>query len=328
MNPVIGGADLEKIRAWDARQQIRADIRLLETEDPRSGQLRSFLDQLTGLSDKIRGVTGKGEPQDLPALVLDEGLRYLAVPSGPELVPFLELLSAEGRRLSHLPDMVGQKLREVRLPAVVKIYITPPCPFCPAVVRKLAPLHFAAPHVHISIIDAALFPEQASMDDVKSVPTVILDGRLRWTGQVRMEEILDALVDRDPALLGTHALKGIVKDGNAALLARMMVERGKIFPGFLGLLIDPDWSLRLGAMVTLEEIAASAPHLASNVLDELWARLPEVSDPVRGDVFYLTGILGSGEWIPRLQGALSVYRTPDLAAAIEDALDALGNLPG
>jgi hypothetical protein len=67
-------------------------------------------------------------------------------------------------------------------------------------------------------------------------------------------ELVTMMLDRDPTSLGADALRGMIEDGNAEGVARMMAERGQIFTSFVDLLIHPRWSVRLGAMVSFESL--------------------------------------------------------------------------
>ena len=74
--------------------------------------------------------------------------------------------------------------------------------------------------------------------------------------------VSEALMHRDPARLDAAALERMIKDGHAAQLARMMLRENRLFPAFLKLLVHPEWSVRMGAMVVLEEIAEGNRGLA------------------------------------------------------------------
>ena len=72
----------------------------------------------------------------------------------------------------------------------------------------------------------------------------------------------------------------------------MMIEQGMIFPNFYALLTSEKWSVRLGAMVAMEEVIEKDKLLASQCVEPLWERVPDLNEQVRGDVMYILG--GSG----------------------------------
>ena len=75
----------------------------------------------------------------------------------------------------------------------------------------------------------------------------------------------------------------------AERVATMMLDSDKIFPGLIELLIHERWSVRLGAMVTAEYLAAGSGPLSITLCDMLWQRFPDLTDQVRGDVVHVLG---------------------------------------
>jgi hypothetical protein len=57
------------------------------------------------------------------------------------------------------------------------------------------------------------------------VPTVILDGAFHWTGTGHIDEIVNAILNRDPARLGGKSPEDFLKERNAGALVQMMIDR-------------------------------------------------------------------------------------------------------
>ncbi len=160
---------------------------------------------------------------------------------------------------------------------------------------------------------------------VRSAPTVILDGEFRWAGQIRLEELVDTLISRDAAQLDQQALVGMLREGNATQLAQMMLRRRQIFPAFMPLLGHAEWSVRMGAMVTLEEIADQEPQVAQQAIGSVREFLDSAPESVRGDVIYLLGRLGDVGSVERLRQMLTKETNEELRDVLAEALDALGS---
>jgi hypothetical protein len=197
----------------------------------------------------------------------------------------------------------------------------PQCPHCPAVIARLTPLAISNRNIRVSIIDCALFPEAAEGEKVQAVPTVVLDNGFRWTGPVRIEEILDVLIHRDPAALAPSTLERMLKEGGASRLASMMLEREEIFPAFLGLLASKSWPVRMGAMVVMEELAEKNPTLARRAIEPLWDRFDGADDAVKGDLLYVFGELKSPETLPRLREIQTGPFASDVREAAAEAIE-------
>jgi glutaredoxin len=244
-------------------------------------------------------------------------VRYQGIPKGNEVQPFIDALAGT---IPPLPAPLRERLNAAACPAALDLYVTPQCAYCPQVVRRLMPLASASSPFRLRIIDAAMYPEQAQQNSIKSVPTLVLDGQFRWTGSIDMEDVVAMIVTRDPASLGPASLEMMLKEGAARRLAQMMAEKGAIFPALLELLCHDQWPVRLGAMVTMEELYALRPELARHVIDPLWQRFGVVSDPVKGDILHVLGEIGGPEVIPMINAVLGDTPPEELREAAEDAL--------
>lgn len=315
--------EIEAIHAFGKTIQNGVRIGLHLTHD---AAVDPFLEFVHELEEGIPGAEidrTEADPGGLPAIVPAEGLQFHAVPVGGELSPFLEALAwAAGLRQGSDPEL-EQALKGVELPAFLKLYVTPQCPFCPAVLKTIIPLPFLNPQVHLAVIDGERFQEAAASDSVKSVPTLILDDRLRWTGTVKREEILAILLERDPATLSADSLAGMLGDGRAKEVAALMQQSGAVFPAFIELLLHPQWPRRLAAMVAAEELAAMAPELAPQLVEPLWTRFEALDDARKGDMLYLLGELGAVSEIPRLKAVAAGPYEDAVKEAAEEALEML-----
>ena len=115
---------------------------------------------------------------------------------------------------------------------------------------------------------------------------------------VAIEELLNTIVQRDPAQLSSTTLKNLLKEGKAGLVADMMVRYGRLFPSFFPLLTHEKWPIRLGAMVAFEEIVRQDRCIAQSAVAPLLERFEELDNPVKGDVVYLFGLLQDTEIVP------------------------------
>ncbi|MHC1744371.1 MAG: thioredoxin family protein [Syntrophobacteraceae bacterium] len=321
---LISDQDAASVRAWSARVSKDLKIHFRRTDDGRSGQLEAFLDELSALTPSLHIVVDDEGEEGPPAIILKPNLSFQAVPAGLELGPFLDLLSAAAPPRPGESGLDGSPLRlSIEWPAAIKLYISPHCPHCPGAVSRIAPLALENPDVFVTIIDGALFPELAEQDGVRSAPTVLLDESFRWTGAAPMEELSRALRERDPAQLSAESLKRMLKDGQAGRLAAMILECGRVFPEFQRLLDHPEWSVRLGAVVVMEDLAEENRELARRSLEPVWERFEQLDRSVRGDVVYLSGLVGTPEWVPRIEALLREDLNEEMREVVTEALESL-----
>ena len=298
-------------------------IGLVESEHPHYNVFKKFCDNLSRLVPGIKIAKDGESPKQPPQIVIGNGLRYQAIPAGHELLPFLETLIAFGSNSLNPAESKQALLKMEKLPATLTLFIAPQCTFCPAVVRQLFPLPLVDDKILLTIIDGTLFPEIAEARKIQAVPTLLLDEQFRWTGSVPLEEIINTINFRDPASLGAASLENILKEGQASHLAAMMMDNKKIFPAFYELLIHDKWSLRLGAMVVMEEIADLNPILASEVIDFLWDRFHQLSDQVKGDILYMFGEIKDRRAVSWLEDVLGGEYNEEVKEAAKEALEKL-----
>jgi hypothetical protein len=304
--------------------QLRQDIRmhLVRTQHEASRNIEEFCARLQKAAPKIHIVHEK-EDSDVPSeLRIHSRIRYRSIPLGHEQDPFLKAL--EWIFIDQVPPLlaVPSLLKELTLPADLKLYISEHCPFCPAVVEMLIPLALASDKVRLTVTDAGLFTEEARRDRVQSVPTLVLDSQFRWTGTVKIQEVLEAMIHRDPSRLEAETLMNIIADGNAGLLSDMMLEKDLLFPAMVDLLVHSRWPVRLGAMVAMETIATEKPALAQKMVPLLWDRFGAVDDKVKGDILYLVGEIDTGSSIARIRNVLSgADYDAEIIEAAEEALE-------
>ena len=293
------------------------------TEDEPGRRMRSFCRTLAHLVPRLRIEEEEGAAESIPEIRVRDNVRYCAVPEQKELEPFLRILQSAEPFAADFPPSLLEILQQVDLPASIRVYISPQCRFCPQVVRRCLALADAHSSCHVLVIDGTLFPGLADRDGVRSVPTVILDQAFRWTGSVQTEELVDMIAHRDPSRLGPDSLEQMLHEGRAEDLARMMIERGEVFPAFLDLLVNPKWPVRLGAMVTFQHLAESRPSLASQVSLTLWDLFPRVDDTVKGDILYLFGESGDASLLPLLESVLEGPYPQEVKEAAQEAVKGL-----
>ena len=312
------------IALWGQKLKNDIPMELAVTGDKRSRVFQDFCDNLSRVAPKIRTKTEK-EDEAKPPVIRIGNVRYQAIPTGKELEPFLSALAGDESSTLQLSASLRECVSNIEIPARLKIYITPYCPFCPVVVKQLLSLSAANEGIKLTIIDGALFPEASKSDNIQSAPTVLLDDLYRWTGAIQLTEIADMILNRDPSRLSASSLKDMLEEGNAAGVAEMMTDSGKIFPAFLELLVHEKWPVRLGAMVVFETIAAENSKLIARAIPFLWERFSQVEDTVKGDLLYLFGISGDESLIPKLEMVLSGPYPAEVKEAAAEALEEINS---
>lgn len=321
----IAGNDKERIQQWGRGLDGDITLRYATTSHSMDEKFKAFLNQMAELVPRVRLKKDGDATVSLPTLFIGDHVAYQALPLDRELEPFLTFLGGDGNAFAdRIAADVRQRLAQLKAPALVKAYITPHCPFCPTTVSTLLGLAACSDQVWVTVIDGELFLDAAQKDRISAAPTVILDDQFRWTGSVDAGELVTLMLDRDPASLGADALRGMIEDGDAEGVARMMAERKKIFPSFIELLIHPRWSVRLGAMVSFETLAEDDPELAGQIVEPLVVFFADVDDKVRGDLIHVLGESGNKAALPFLATVASGGYDEEVQSAADEAIQKIG----
>jgi len=315
--------DRKQIGAWLADHSSGIELELITDKSPQAESMSIFCEQLAELDTgiKIKKRTPDSDAEK-PAILVGGRLKYQAVPLGPELNPFLDALAGQSDPAGSAPG--GENpLDALTIPAHLQVYIAPQCPHCPQTVAQLLPLVHANDNISISIIDGTLFTDMADGEQIKAVPTVILDTDFRWTGSVDMTELTDTIINRDPVKLGPLTLRSFIDDGRASDLARMMIKAQTVFPALIDLITHDLWSIRLGAMVAAEEIAWEDRPLAGTMIPALEKRFAEVNETVQGDILHVIGETGNSTDVPFLESVVAKVASAELREAARDAIESI-----
>ncbi len=171
-------------------------------ERPASQEMRTLLDEIAALSDKI-SLRHDGSDARRPSFSIsrvghDMGVRFAAIPMGHEFSSLvLALLQAGGHPPKVQADVVEQ-VRSLEGDFVFETYLSLSCHNCPDVVQALNLMAVLNPRVRHVAIDGGLFPAEVEARQIMAVPTVFLNGQPFTSGRVELADIL-AKIDRGAA---------------------------------------------------------------------------------------------------------------------------------
>lgn len=187
-------SDRDKKAVGDRLAKLAAPVRLVvftqEMECQFCKETRELAEELAGLSDKVRVevrdfVKDEAEAKRLsvdkiPAIaVLDEtgkdyGIRFFGIPAGYEFVSLLETLEMVAKGISGVSVAGKEKLKNLKTPVNLQVFVTPTCPYCPRAVVLAFRLAMESPQVTASMVEATEFPHLANKYQVSGVPHTVI----------------------------------------------------------------------------------------------------------------------------------------------------------
>jgi hypothetical protein len=323
-----GEREKETVRAWSGHVTAPVHLTVEKTLDERSSDLVDFARELARMVPGLTVEISEREVRDLPAILVGSGWIFHGIPAGAELRPFLEILALSGQKTPPAvdPDLFSL-LDTLESPRELTLYVTAQCPHCAHMLFDLAPLPFAFPRLIVRGIDASLFPEETRPLGIRAVPTLLHGDDFRWTGRVKIREVLEVVCRQDRGELSAAATIRLLKEGKAQEVARLMARSEHAWKDFPRVLTHPEWSVRLGALVVLEDLAEAHPDLARSYLSPLWERMETAPESVQGDILYAVGLAGDRSWIGVLERWLKEHTPgPDLLEVAREAMEKLGSV--
>jgi hypothetical protein len=318
----MNASEIKKIAGWAELQNHDHTISLSCTGHRQQPEFDAFASELTRVAPCVH-VTPYDRPCRIPTFFLADNIGFSALPLERELPPFLDALTFMTEP-PPLPKYIRKQLKQIVRPCHLTLFIAAQCPHCPNMVRNLIPLAVESKNIFLDITDGTLFPEMAQKHRVLSVPCLILEPDFRWIGQVDPEEVLTQAIERNPARLSAETFRQMLEQGEADRVCRQMIQADALFQGFMDLLLHPEWSVRLGAMVVVENLAENAPELAARLGPVLMKAFDDVSDiSIQGDIFYALGEVGDQTIRAWIEKKMPVLTHPDLKDAAQEALSAI-----
>lgn len=163
-------------------------------EGAKSAELKSLLEEIASLSDKITlrldGQDARKPSFNLNRINGDISLTFAGIPMGHEFTSLVLALLQVGGHPSKLAQEVIEQIKNLDTEMQFETYFSLSCQNCPDVVQALNLMAVLNPKIKHVAIDGALFQEEVEQRQVMSVPMIFLNGEMFGQGRMGVEEIL------------------------------------------------------------------------------------------------------------------------------------------
>lgn len=175
-----------------------------EVECPFCMHTRRLIEELATLNSNIRVETydfvadgEKAREYDIdkvPAIVIigekDYGIRFYGLPYGYEFQTLLEDVIAVSKGRTDLADIVKQKLREIKTPVSIQVFVSLTCPLCPITAHIAHKFAVENDLIKAHVIDVGEFPHIGLKYGVMGVPKTVINEKIEFLGAVPEEVFL------------------------------------------------------------------------------------------------------------------------------------------
>jgi glutaredoxin-like protein len=213
MTSLIGKEDAAEIRRL-FRANLTRDVRVLLFTSKRGclycGQTKQLLEDVASLTDKIKvEVLDRDEEHakveelrvelaPTTVIVASNGskLYYVGMPGGRQLRSLVEdLVDASNGRVE-MDEEIRAIIDRVKSETVIRVFVTPFCPYSPLVVRYAHRFALENPVIRALMIETVEFPEIVKKYDVLGVPRTVINEGFGFDGapteKAFAEKVLEA----------------------------------------------------------------------------------------------------------------------------------------
>lgn len=167
-----------------------------------------LLREIAGLSDlvslRIHYIEDNPEAkatygvERIPAIVLrgqgPKFVKFYGMPGGTEFPTFIEVLVDISRAEALLSEESVNALQTLAGDVSLKVFVTPTCQYCPAMMRVAYQMAFISPHVTAEVIEVNEFPDLADKYKVQAVPLTIMNDAVAIPGMVHETQLVAEIV--------------------------------------------------------------------------------------------------------------------------------------
>lgn len=171
-------------------------------------EARQMLQEIAGLSDLIRlrihyfednpPEKAKYGVERVPATVIrgrmQNHVTFYGLPGGTEFTMFIESIIDLSRGEVLLSEESVAALDTIAEDISVRVFVTPTCPYCPAMMRATFQMAMVSPHIRAETIEVNEFPELADKYQVRAVPLTVIDDQVAIPGMVHEKDLTKELM--------------------------------------------------------------------------------------------------------------------------------------
>ena len=182
------------------RMERKLVLELCLDDRPVSRELKGYMEELAGVTDKLTVRTGTGLPEaELPCVrVLKEdgtetGLAFHGVPGGHEFTSFLLGLYNAAGPGQPLDDETRARIQGIGRAIRMKILVSLSCTMCPELVAAAQQIASLNPLVTAEVYDINHFEAMKDRYNVMSVPCLVVNDDEVMFGKKSVQQLLDKI---------------------------------------------------------------------------------------------------------------------------------------
>lgn len=242
----------------EIKAQLNEYLKLLENDivlkvsvgdDDKSKDMLALVKELASMSPKISVEETKLERTpsfSVNRVGEDTGVVFAGLPLGQEFTSLVLALLQVAGRPPKIDESTKEQIQNIKEELHFETFVSLSCHNCPDVVQALNTMSVLNPNITHTMVDGAVFREEADERNVRAVPSIFLNGEFFSGGRMSLEEILaklgsevdpDELSYKDP--FDVLVIGGGPAGASAAIYAaRKGIRTGIVAERFGGQILD------------------------------------------------------------------------------------------
>src|SRR5690606_23024288 len=187
----------QQLQAYLERVTLPIEIVAALDDSEAAREMQELLQEVASLSSLV-SLEYTEHAERKPSFAINRkgaamSIHFAGIPMGHEFTSFVLALLQAGGYPPKVDDSVIEQIRALDGELRFETFISLSCQNCPDVVQALNLMAVLNPNVSHTMIDGALFQQEAEERQVMAVPTVFLNGKVFAQGRMTIEEILAKL---------------------------------------------------------------------------------------------------------------------------------------
>ena len=196
---------VEQLKAYFDKIEEPIEIAAFLNDSDKSKELDSFLQEVDAISNKVN-YTKKtfGEDKALEetagitrptsfTLLKDgkkTGINFYGIPGGHEFNSFILAILGLAGLGKKLEGEQLEKVASVKKPLNIETFVSLSCTHCPEVVQALNLISVNNENITTSMVDSAVYFDEAKEKDIQAVPVVFINGKVSSVGEQTLEQLI------------------------------------------------------------------------------------------------------------------------------------------
>ena len=179
-------------------------------DSDKSKELDSFLQEVDAISNKVNYTKKNfGEDKALEELAgitrptsftllkngKKTGVNFYGIPGGHEFNSFILAILGLAGLGKKLEGKQLEKVASVKKPLNIETFVSLSCTHCPEVVQALNLISVNNENITTSMVDSAVYFDEAKEKDIQAVPVVFINGKVSSVGEQTLEQLITTIAN-------------------------------------------------------------------------------------------------------------------------------------